>query len=256
MSLSISTALREGVDRFLSRTAAILIAVYVPAMLLYQLSVNGLIGVVLARYLSAAQAREAIGVTYPAPTAVYAAVSLAVLVGMSAFTVVAVRTFVAGATDRIPREFYTRRLPWATANLIVGGLAYGLLVFLGTLLLVIPGIVAYVGFVFVTMFVAVEDENFVAALRDSWRLVRPSFLSVLALLLVLVVGLGVISAVVGMVVSYGALAAGLDGWTGVATGLVTAPLSLLVLAILAAAFDQLRGGGATDATPTPAAPRD
>lgn len=219
-------------------------AVYAVATVIYLTSFNGLFAAVVGRYLPAEAARDAVGVTYPAPTAVYAVVTLGALVGMSAFTVVAVRTFVAGATDRIPREFYTRRLAWATANLIAGGVAFGLLVLVGTLLLVVPGVVAYVGFIFVTMFVAVEDEHFVAALADSWRLVRPEFLPVFGLLLVLVVGVGVVGGVVSLVVGFGLLVAGLDGWTSVVSSVLTAPLSVLVLAVLSAAFAQLRGDAA------------
>ncbi|MFB6161232.1 MAG: hypothetical protein ABEJ61_08660 [Haloferacaceae archaeon] len=240
MSLSIGDALRDGADRFLSRTGAILVAAYAAGMVVYLASFNGLFAALLARYLSAQQATAATGVTYPAPVPVYAVVTLGVLVGLSALTVVAVRTFVAGATDHVPREFYTRRLAWTTPNTIACGVAFGLLVLVGTALLVVPGVVAYVGFVFATLFVAVEDENFVAALADSWRLVRPNFLATFGLLLVLVVGVGVVAGVASVVVSVALLVAGLDGWTGVVTSVLTAPLSILVLAVLAAAFEQLR----------------
>ncbi|MFB6157286.1 MAG: hypothetical protein ABEJ34_05535 [Haloferacaceae archaeon] len=236
--LSVGGAVRDGAARFLSRTGALLLALYLPAMVLYQLSFNGLLDALLGSRLPG---EASVGVTYPAPTAVHAAVVLVTLVGMSAFTVVAVRTFVAGATDDIPREFYTRRLPWTTANVIVGGLAFGLLVVIGSLLLVIPGIVAYVGLVFTTMFIAAEDEHFVAAFRRSWGLVRPAFLSVFALLLVLVVGVGLAAGIVGAVLSVGAAAVGLETWSNVVSTAVTVPLSLFVLAVLAAAFDRLRG---------------
>jgi hypothetical protein len=244
MSLSVQGALRQGVDRLVSRTGTTLTAVYAAAMVLYLLSFNGLFAAALARYLSAAEA--AVGVTYPAPVAAYAAIGLAVIVGMSALTVVAVRTFVAGATDRIPREFYTRRLAWTTANLLVGGVAFGLLVLVGTLLLFVPGVVAYVGLIFMTMFVAVEDENFVAALGDSWRLVRPELFSTFALLLVLVVGVGVAGGVVSAVVGFALLYAGLGDWTGVVSSVLIAPLSMLVLAVLSSAFAQLRDGSEAD----------
>lgn len=240
MSLSVGGSLREGVSLLASRTGALLTAGYVSLMLVYQLSINGLLRTALDRRLPAADGGAALGVTYPAPTAAYALVVLVALVGMSALTVVAVRAFVAGATDRIPRAFYTRRLPWAVANLLVGGVVYGLLVLVGSLLLLVPGVVAYVGLIFMTMFVASEDEHFVAALRHSWRLVRPHFLRTFALVLVLVVGTGVVGGVVGLAASVATLLAGIDGWSGVLTTVVVAPLSLLVLAVLSAAFDQLR----------------
>lgn len=243
MSFSVVEALREGTARFFSRTGALLVAIYVPAIVVYQLSINGLIDAFVTAYLPPDAAPQGVGVTYPAPSVVYAIVVLGLLLGMSAFTVVAVRTFVAGATDRIPREFYTRRLAWATANLMLGGLVFGLAVFVGSLLLVIPGIVAYVGLIFTTMFVAVDDENFVAALRHSWRLVRPEFLWVFVLVALLVVGMGALAFVLGIVLSFGTVLAGLGGWTGVVTGVLTAPMSLYLLAVLSAAFVQLRSDG-------------
>lgn len=239
MSLSIRAAVRSGVGRLASRNGAVLTAGYVLVFLVYQVSLNGLLAAVLGRYLGA-EASPEVGLTYPAPTGVYALVVLLALVALSTLTVVAVRTFVAGRTDDIPGAYY-RRLPWATLNLVVGGLAFGLVVLVGSVLLVVPGIVAYVGLSFMTMYVAVEDESFPTAMLRSWRLVRPEFLSMVGLMLVVAVGIGVGGAVVGLVVGAGAGALGGEAAVGVATSVLNAPLALLPLAILSAAFDQLRG---------------
>jgi hypothetical protein len=91
------------------------------------------------------------------------------------------------------------------------------------------------------MYVAVEDESFPTAMLRSWRLVRPEFLSMVGLMLVVAVGIGVGGAVVGLVVGAGAGALGGEAAVGVATSVLNAPLALLPLAILSAAFDQLRG---------------
>jgi len=240
MSLSLSRTLRDSADRFVSRAGLLLVAAYLLLMIPYQLSINGLFAALFVR-LGVPDAQ--IGVTYPAPTAVYGVAILALLVLMSALSVVAVRTFVAGKTRRIPREFYTRRMLWAAGNLIVGGFVFGLLVFLGTLALVLPGIVAYVGFVFMTMYVAVEDEHFVAALKHSWQLARTDFLTVGLLVLVLVVGAGVVGGLFGALAGFGAVAAGIPRQSvNVVTSALFAPLSLFMLAILSTAFDHLRSG--------------
>ena len=242
MSLSVTTAVRTGAARLLSRTGALLTAVYATLLAVYQLSINGLI----AGVLPAGGSGPASVATYPAPVAVYGLAVLACFVALSAVTVVAVRTFVAGRTDTVPREFYTRRLAWATANLLVGGVVYGLLVLLGLVLLVVPGIVAYVGLIFYTMSVATEDENLVTALRRSWRLVRAEFLPVLLLVLALVVGAGVGGGVLGIAVGGVATVAGVAGWAGVVSAAVNTPLTLFVLAVLSAAFAQLREGDEGD----------
>ena len=241
MSLSIEGALRSGLDRFVSRNGALLTAAYAVLFLMYQASFNGLIAEVLPAYLPVDETTVEVGFTYPAPVAVYALAILLLILVMSILTIVAIRTFVAGRTDGIPKTYYTRRLPWTVLNLLVGGLVFGLIVFAGSLLLVIPGIVAYVGLVFMTMYIAVEDENFVTALRRSWRLVRPDFFSVFGLLLVAAVGIGIISVILGLVVGVGAGAVGGNDIVGVVTGVLNAPFTLVLLAVLSAAFDQLRG---------------
>ena len=241
MSLSIQAALRDGLDRFVSRNGALLTGAYAVLFLVYQASFNGLIAAVLPAYLPVEEAAMDVGFTYPASVAVYAVAILALTVGISAFTVVVIRTFVAGRTDSIPEAYYTRPLLWATLNLTVGGLVVGLIVFVGSLFLLVPGIVAYVGLVFMTMFIAVEDENFVTALRASWRLVRPDFLPVFGLLLLTIAGVGIVSAILGLVVGVGTSVAGAQGLASIATSVVNVPVTLLLLAILSAASDQLRG---------------
>jgi hypothetical protein len=239
MSLAIGASFRDGASRLASRAGLTLLAAYFVTMLVYQVAFTSLLEAILGRFDLPTT------VTYPftvdAPPAVLGVAVLVLLVGMTALSAVAVRTFVAGARDRIPREFYTRRMGWVTLNLIVGGLVVGLLVFVGTLLLVIPGIVAYVGLVFVTMYVAAEDENFVAAIKHSWRLARRDFISVFGLVLVLVVGSAVVGGVFGLVASLGTLAAGVSqGWQSLVTSVFYVPVTLYVLAVLSAAFVQLR----------------
>ena len=91
------------------------------------------------------------------------------------------------------------------------------------------------------MYVAVEDEGFVAAFRQSWRLVRPEFLRVFVLVAALGLGVTLVGAAVGAVVAGVAATAVGTGWAGVVSGVLTAPLALFALAVLSAAFAQLRG---------------
>jgi hypothetical protein len=237
MTLSISASVRDGAGRFVSRSGALLTLAYAAVLVVYQLSLNGLVVAVLP------VDAEALGATatFPAPTAVYGAVVLAALLATASLTVVTVRTFVADRRDAVPRAFYTRRLAWATANLLVGGVAYGLLVLLGSVMLLVPGVVVYVGLVFYTMYVAVEDESFVAAFRQSWRLVRPEFLRVFVLVAALGLGVALVGAAVGVVVAGVAATAVGTGWAGVVSGVLFGVLALFALAVLSAAFARLRG---------------
>lgn len=84
--------------------------------------------------------------------------------------VVAYRTFVSGETDRLPADAVGRRPLWALLNVFVGYLVFGILVGIGFVLLIIPGIFLLVALWFFDVYVAVEDESFVDALGSSWAL--------------------------------------------------------------------------------------
>jgi hypothetical protein len=153
---------------------------------------------------------------------VYGAVVLAALPATAALTVVTARTFVTDRGDAVTRAFYTRRLAWATASLRGGSVACDPLVLPGSVVLLVPGVVVCVGLVFHTVYVAVEDESFVAAFRQSWRLVRPGFLRVVVPVAAL--GLGVALVVAGVATT----AVG-TGLAGVGSGVLFGALALFAL---------------------------
>jgi membrane-anchored glycerophosphoryl diester phosphodiesterase (GDPDase) len=89
-------------------------------------------------------------------------------------------------------------------------------------------------------YIAVEDENFIAALRDSWQLTRGHWIRLFLLLLLVTVGVsvvaGTLSAISGFVVTtYAGRALGT-----LVYGMISLPSSLLTIGILAEAFTQLR----------------
>ncbi|GAA0523889.1 hypothetical protein SAMN04488066_106137 [Halorubrum aquaticum] len=175
-----------------------------------------------------------------APLAVSVSAAILMLLGLQWLTVVTIRTFVGGHTRAIPSEYYTRNIVPVLLNSLVGGLIYGVLMFVGSVLFVIPGIIAYVAFIFMIVYVAVEDKNFIAGFRDSWQLTRGHWLRLFGLLLVVVAGIGLISGVLTAITSLvvGAIAGQAMGI--LLSGVVGLPFSLLILATLAEAFTQLR----------------
>jgi hypothetical protein len=177
-----------------------------------------------------------------APLAVSVSAAILMLLGLQWLTVVAIRTFVGGHTQAIPSEYYTRNIVPVLLNSLVGGLIYTVLMFVGSVLFVIPGIIAYVAFIFMIVYVTVEDKNFIAGFRDSWQLTRGHWLRLFGLLLVVVAGIGLISGVLTAMTSVvvGAIAG--EGIGILLSGVVGLPFSLLILGTLAEAFTQLREG--------------
>jgi membrane-anchored glycerophosphoryl diester phosphodiesterase (GDPDase) len=125
-------------------------------------------------------------------------------------------------------------------NSIVGSLALGLVIFLGSILFVVPGIIAYVAFVFTLLYIAAEDQSFIAAFRSSWNVTRGNWLRLFGLLVIVFVGITVVPGVLSALTSAVFTATLGPALATLASGTLTLPFSLLVLGILAEAFTQLR----------------
>ena len=174
------------------------------------------------------------------PLAASAGGAVVALVLLQYLTVVTIRTFVGGHTRTIPAAFYTRNIPSVLVNSIVGSLALGVVVFVGSILFVVPGIVAYVAFIFTLFYIAAEDQNFVAAFRSSWNVTRGNWLRLFGLLVVVLVAITVVPGVLSALTSAVFAATLGPALATLASGTLTLPFSLLLLGILAEAFTQLR----------------
>lgn len=252
MSLNIGSALSEGLDRTLSRNGLVLFLLT---------GVVGLISVALSQTQLRSQV-ETLGAanpellrqlqelpfaagqfTPPFPLALPISGTLAqVLSLLMAFPneivlLIAARTFVSDQTGGLFEP--TRNLPLAVLNAVIGGIVVIVLVSIGTLLLVVPGLFLAVSFLFFREEVAVEDKNLIDAITDSYALVKGDRFAVFGLMLVL--------AVIGLVVNL--LAGVVPGVAGTLVGVVVgAALTVFSAAVVARAYRQLvdskRGAGA------------
>jgi len=233
MPLQIGAALKSGGYRLASRTGALLTATYLVLYAAYQVAYNSLLNVLYAHW-----GVDATLPTVPVPGPVAATVVAASLVGLSYLSVVAIRTFVADERDAIPRPFYTEGVVWAVPNLFLGGLVTMLLMTVGFALLIVPGIFLLVSFVFMPVYVAVEGDDFVTAMRRSWALARGDRLPILGFVLVVIaagLALGVVFAITNIV----AALAGARIVTPLLAALAVAPVTMYNLAAVASAFEQL-----------------
>lgn len=243
MTLKIGSSLTGGISRVVNRNGVVLILAYMILGLVWQVAFY-------SAFVTGLQGANPGMTNVPLPTidvplAASAFVALLSLLLLQVAAIVSIRSFVGGYTDEIPSEYYTRNIAIVLANTLAGSLAYGLLVFLGSILLIIPGIIAYVAFLFMLFYIAVEDENFVAALHNSWNLTRGHWLPLFGLLLILYVGLGLVPGILATLISLFVGAYAGPGISTLVSGLITLPFSLVGLGILADAFVQLRGDEAT-----------
>ena len=235
MALQIGSTLEEAGYRLFSRTGAILLGAFFALLISFQALFNTVLATTYAR-LGYGEIATALPLTLDIPLGVAGAGIAVGLVVSLYLTIASFRTFAARARDSFPEGAFTRNVPLAMVNVFLGGTVYGLLVFIGSLLLLIPGIFAYVAFVFVMPYVIVEDRNFVAALGESYRLTEGDRLALFGLLFIVIGAAALVGAVVGLV---GALA--LPGPASQLPTVVIQPLvSLYSTAVIAVAFEQLR----------------
>jgi hypothetical protein len=248
MSFQIRTSLTGGLGRCLNRNGLVLALAYVLVGAAWQVLLYS--AVVTAVGSSTAPTGAAALPSIELPLAVSAGGAVVSLVLLQYLTIVTIRTFVGGHTRTIPAEFYTRNIPYVLVNSIIGSLALGLIIFVGSILFVVPGIIAYVAFIFTLLYIAAEDQSFIAAFRSSWNVTRGNWLRLFGLLVVVLVAITIVPGVLSALTS--AVFAATLG-TGIATlvsGTLTLPFSLLLLGILAEALTQLRTAQERSEPPT------
>ena len=99
------------------------------------------------------------------------------------------------ALDSLPAALFTRRIGRATLSAVGANLVVGVAVFVGFLLLVVPGVYLAISFLFAVFVVGVEDARAADALRRSWTLAGGNRWRLLALVAVVTVAAAVASSV-------------------------------------------------------------
>lgn len=244
MSITIETALRRGINRTVARNGLLVVGI------LYVVStINAIVGLGVQRWVAnqgmfpmgvpfsrgmdAGVSGEMGAALFAIPPAVGAVVSLIAGLATIVLTIGALRTFVSDETERLPSEHFTQNMVWPGLNFLVGTIVFGVLVALGFVFLIVPGIFLLVALAFWTVYVAVEDENFVEAMQDSWGLTRGHRLR----LFLLGVAVAVIALVVSAVFGVAGIVGGVIGVIIVQIG--SALTTVFTLATLAAAYEQL-----------------
>lgn len=166
MPLSISKAFRNGFRHAFSKNG---IALMVFAV--FFMSVSRVTSSVLFTKLLGQESFLATGSIMAQmaslPTAVLGLITAIAFTLVSGFAVVAIRTLTHDVTHMIPLEFIERNILRSTLNLMIGGMIFWILMGLGLILLIIPGLFIASLLLYFQFYVAVEDENFIEAMRKS-----------------------------------------------------------------------------------------
>lgn len=230
MSLNIGDALSTGFEKLRTPAGLRLGGLYVLAVLLTALGANS-ITVALAPDLPPS-AMPALAL----PIGVAGGVAL-MLIGIVAGIVLSV--VVLRAVDRPTAELdsvpdgLTHALPTTVLFLLIAGVIQGVLVLVGTLLLIIPGLFVLVSLYFSQVYIAVEGEGPLEGLSSSWSLAKGSRFRIFGLVIVV----GVISLLVSVVGQLVGVASPLAG--SLLSLVVSGFLTVFTSAVLVDAYHQL-----------------
>lgn len=236
MSLRVGEALAGAARRLASPVGVAAVLGFVVYNLLYGVAIDSLFGTLGAQG----------GVTSPA-----APLALDIQPAVAAGLLLVAVVFGAGVGVLVARGFVSdargppgRRLGRATLATLVVNLVTSLAVALGVVALIAPGLYLATSLMFAVVFVAVEDEGPLTAMRSSWSLATGNRWRLLALLVAIVV----VQVAVGVVGAGVAFASSLAG--AVVSRLVGALAITFSFAAIVAAYEQLTGA-APDPEPAP-----
>ncbi|WP_122088810.1 hypothetical protein [Halalkalicoccus subterraneus] len=254
MSLDVARALKEGLDRLVSRNGLVFVGVFLLVSIVGNVALDS---ATLA--LESVTADLAAETGQPPPTtlpegttplgfdlpgSVISLLLLVWLLAWAATSVVAVRVMASEHTGTIPDELFSRRLTFATVNEVFVRIVVLTLITVGLVFLVVPGVVLAICFYFVRPLIAIEDRNAIDAMVESWRLSRGDRVTIFLLL----AGAVVVYVAISLVPAIGAVALSILPLAGTAVSVAGIALSIAFaavanvfwLAVSARAFVQLR----------------
>ncbi len=190
MTLEVVGTLSQGVSRTTARNGALFAGLFF------------LVGVLNAVLLGGTTGGQ-LNATPLVDLSPGAALLISLLLGLANVVVYvgAIRTFVSDETEAIPDGVFTRNLPLALIHLVIGGILFGIAVFVGFVFLIVPGLFLLTALFFFDVYVLVEDENFLVGLQNSWNLTsghRLRLFGLGVLYLVILLAIGIVFAVPGL----------------------------------------------------------
>ena len=185
MPVNIGRSLREGITRAFSRNGILLIVAWTVIGAGSLLAYNSWFA---ALYAGLPTEPMLIGPSLGLSPAVAGIVSVLLYLVSFVFMAGALRTFVTDERRTIPSENFTRNIVWMLGNLVVGFVLFYIALWIGFILLVVPGIFLLVSLFFWFVLVVVEDQNFFEAFRNSWTMTKGNRWSLLGVGLIVTVG--------------------------------------------------------------------
>lgn len=240
MSLDIGSAIRNGAERTVKRNGLIIAGLLFAVSVLSSVFSSSLIQAMLDEGMIPSQyATETIPLALGLSTVSSGVLLFATMIVSTVVGIGVLRTFVSDETERVPLENFTRNVVMALLNLLVGGIAYAIILVVGFMAFIIPGFFLLVSLYFWNVFVIVEDQNFVEAFKSSWNLTQGNRLELFGLGVIVVFAALIFGGVFGLLGGLLEIALGSAAAT-IFEQLPNAFISAFSVATLAQAYNQLR----------------
>lgn len=193
MSLQVLDVLKSGLKNTFSTTGLELIGAFYILNILGQMVNDSLVA-------QSVLPMPSTGVSTPlavtsVPAAVWGVLLLVALVANIWFAIGTLRNLVNRNFDSLDQEMFTQDLGMTALNMIAGSIVFSVAVVLGLLALIVPGLFLMVSLLFWSIFVAVEGDSFIDALKNSWELATGNRID-LFLIGLGVVGIGLLASLV------------------------------------------------------------
>lgn len=240
MTLSIGEALEEGLSSTFTRNAGILMGILYLITFVTNIFGDSLIDDLARESATTGAATAPLALNLPVAVSGVGTLVFALL--SSVFTIGTIRYFLSDERESIRKSYFTDNLGWVLANMIVGSLAFSIIVGLGFVALIIPGFFLLASLYFWQFYIIDQNHSFIEGLKNSWRDTKNNRLRTFALLGIVIVGGGVASITVALVLGLIAGLLGAGAATGAVLGLIpSAVVTVFTLATFSQAYTQIKG---------------
>jgi len=232
MTVSLGDAIKNGVGDIASRNGVIFIALFTLLYLVYDVALDTTYAGLGMSQVSDLAIASSLGIGVSL-LAVY-------LIATVYLVLVVLRTFTAGETDNVPESLYKDNILIPALNLVVGSIVFSVLVFLGVLAFILPGLFLLVVLYFYSFEIAAQDKNFVQALKGSYSLTKGNRVELFALGVTVTIAAAVVG-IVGTPLMFVAQLSGLAGTIAALTAfnILLSTVMVATFSIAAQAYNQL-----------------
>lgn len=247
MKLDIGEALENGFNRTLTRSAAYLAGIFFLVNLISRAMSDTLLNKMIESGELSPQLQQMLGsqMADVAPLAtglsMNAASAIALVTGLisAIVTIGGIRLFLSDETDTLNARFFTENLGWVLLNVIVGAIAFSVILTAGFIAFIIPGFFLLAALYFWNFHIIDENANFIEGLKFSWKATENNRIRTFGLIFITTIAAGIFSTVTGSIL--GLIGGFASSSIAAVLGLIpTAVATVFTLATFTAGYKQLK----------------